>query len=62
MAFATQFCLAHPVVASLIVGLNTEEQVDQVIDAAEGPTPDRAVFDRLLALYDAQGALTAPAV
>jgi len=62
LAFATQFCLAHPVVASLIVGLNTEAQVDQVIDAAEGPTPGRAVFDRLLALYDAQGALTAPAV
>ena len=38
-AFAIQFALAHPIVASLIVGLNTVAQVDQVIDAAAEPAP-----------------------
>lgn len=33
--FALQFCLADPRVTSLVVGLNTEEQVDQVCDAVE---------------------------
>ena len=35
--FALRFALAHPVVSSLIIGLNTVAQVDQVIDAAEEP-------------------------
>ena len=53
-AFAIQFALAHPIVASLIVGLNTVEQVDEVIDAAEQPAP-RSVFDEAAAIFDASG-------
>ncbi|MBV9867701.1 MAG: aldo/keto reductase [Abitibacteriaceae bacterium] len=33
--FALQFCLADPRVTSLVVGLNTEKQVDQACDAVE---------------------------
>lgn len=33
--FALQFCLADPRVTSLVVGLNSEQQVDQVCDAVE---------------------------
>ena len=53
-AFAVQFALAHPIVASLIVGLNTVEQVDEVIDAAEHPAP-RSVFDEAAAIFDVSG-------
>ena len=33
--FALEFCLADPRVTSLVVGLNSEKQVDQVCDAVE---------------------------
>ena len=56
-AFAIQFALAHPIVASLIVGLNTVEQVDQVIDAAADPAP-RRVFDEALSIFDESGPIT----
>ncbi len=56
-AFAIQFALAHPIVASLIVGLNTVEQVDEVIDAAEQPAP-RNVFDEALAIFEQSGLVT----
>ena len=56
-AFAIQFALAHPVVASLIVGLNTVEQVDEVIDAAEQPAP-RIAFDEALAIFEQSGMVT----
>lgn len=52
--FAVRFALAHPLVASLIVGLNTEAQVDEVLDAAADPA-DRALFDRALAIFDEFG-------
>ena len=50
----SRFALAHPVVASLIVGLNTVAQVDQVIDAAAEPL-DRNSFDQALAIFRQQG-------
>ncbi|MCC6458495.1 MAG: aldo/keto reductase [Caldilineaceae bacterium] len=53
--FAIKFGLAHPIVTSLIVGLNTVEQVDQVLDAADGNYPDRALVDEALALYKKYG-------
>ena len=56
-AFAIQFALAHPIVASLIVGLNTVEQVDEVIDAAAEPAP-RSAFDEALALFAEAGPVT----
>ena len=52
--FAIRFALAHPVVASLIIGLNTVAQVDQVIDAAAEPL-DRSFFDQALAIFRQQG-------
>ena len=52
--FAIRFALAHPIVSSLIVGLNTVEQVDEVIDAAAEPA-ERAVFDQALAIFDELG-------
>jgi aryl-alcohol dehydrogenase-like predicted oxidoreductase len=56
-AFAVRFALAHPIVASMIVGLNTVEQVDEVIDAAAEPAP-RSAFDEALALFDDAGPVT----
>ena len=53
--FATQFALIHPIVTSLIVGLNTVEQVDEVLDAADGEYPDREVFDKALEIFNQQG-------
>jgi aryl-alcohol dehydrogenase-like predicted oxidoreductase len=52
--FAIQFALAHPVVASLIVGLNSVAQVDEVIDAAAEPA-GRDVFDAALAIFEEHG-------
>ena len=52
--FAIRFALAHPVVASLIIGLNTVAQVDQVVDAAAEPL-DRGFFDQALAIFRQQG-------
>jgi aryl-alcohol dehydrogenase-like predicted oxidoreductase len=49
--FALQFCLADPRVTSLVVGLNTEAQVDRVCDAVEnltvGPEVPRRVYEAL---------------
>ena len=52
--FAIQFALAHPIVSSLIVGLNTVAQVDEVLDAAAEPA-DRTVFDQALAIFEDLG-------
>ena len=54
-AFAVKFALCHPVVTSLIVGLNSPEQVDGVIDAADGEYPDRTDFDRAWKLFHDRG-------
>ncbi len=56
-AFAIKFALSHPIVSSLIVGLNTPEQVDEILDAADGDYPDRKVFDQALAIFRQHGAL-----
>ena len=51
--FALHFCLADPRVTSLVVGLNTEAQVDSVCDAVEnipfGPEVPRRVYEALKA-------------
>ena len=54
-AFAIQFALIHPVVTSLIVGLNSEQQVDEVIDAASAPALDRSSFDQALRIFNQLG-------
>ena len=54
-AFAIRFALIHPIVTSLIVGLNTPQQVDEVLDAAEGPFPSRVVFDQALRVFETHG-------
>jgi aryl-alcohol dehydrogenase-like predicted oxidoreductase len=56
-AFAIKFALTHPIVTSLIVGLNTPEQVDEILDAANGDYPDRKVFDQALAIFRLHGAV-----
>ena len=48
--FAIRFALAHPIVASLIVGLNTVAQVDELIDAAAEPA-GRELFEQALAIF-----------
>ena len=53
--FAIKFALTHGVVTSLIVGLNTPEQVDQVLDAADGNYPDRRAFDLALDIFRQHG-------
>lgn len=57
-AYTIQFCLSHPIVTSLIVGLNTVAQVDEVLDAADGEYPDLADFETALALYQQHGLVT----
>ena len=51
--FALQFCLADPRITSLVVGLNTEAQVDRACDAVEnipfGPDVPRRVYEALRA-------------
>ena len=58
-AFATKFALIHPLVTSLIVGLNSVEQVDGVVDAADGNYPDRALWDKALAVFQQHGMVDA---
>ncbi len=53
--FAIQFALIHPIVTSLIVGLNTPEQVDEVLDAADGKYPDLKVFHQAMEVYRTHG-------
>jgi aryl-alcohol dehydrogenase-like predicted oxidoreductase len=57
-AFAVKFALIHPLVTSLIVGLNTPEQVDQVIEAANGQYPDRDLWNKSLDLFRQHGMVT----
>ncbi len=53
--FAIKFSLCHPTVTSLIVGLNSVDQVDGVLDAANGKYPDQAVFEKALRIFQQQG-------
>ncbi len=56
-AFATKFALSHPVVTSLIVRLNTPEQVDEILDPADGDYPVKTVLDQALTIFCHHGAL-----
>lgn len=49
--------MSHPVVTSLIVGLNNPEQVDEILDAADGDYPSRTVFDQAQTIFRQNGAL-----
>ena len=53
--FAIKFALSHPIVTSLIVGMNTPHQVDAVLDAADGNYMDRQVFERAWDIFTAHG-------
>jgi aryl-alcohol dehydrogenase-like predicted oxidoreductase len=53
--FAIKFSLCHPTVTSLIVGLNSVEQVDGVLDAVNGDYPDRTVFEKVLNIFQQEG-------
>ena len=53
--FAIKFSLCHPIVTSLIVGLNSLEQVDGVLAAANGDYPDRVVFEKVLNIFQQDG-------
>lgn len=56
--FAIKFALCHPIVTSLIVGLNTPDQVDAVVDAADGHYPDRTLFAKALEIFRIHGPVT----
>ena len=43
--FAIRFSLAHPLIASTVVGINTPQQLHAVLTAVEGPVPDRSILD-----------------
>ena len=49
--FAIRFALAAPVVASVIVGLNTPEQVDGIVAAVEGDFPPFEIVNRARELW-----------
>jgi len=53
--FAVKFALCHPIVTSLVVSMNTVEQVDQVLDAANGDYPGIETFEKALAIFDERG-------
>jgi aryl-alcohol dehydrogenase-like predicted oxidoreductase len=53
--FAIKFSLAHPVVTSLIVGLNSVEQVDQVLDAIDGNYPSSKLVNQAFEIYQKYG-------
>lgn len=53
--FAIKFCLCHPIVTSLIVGLNSTQQVDRVFDAADGDYPPQRVFESAMEIFHNQG-------
>ena len=53
--FAIKFALIHPIVTSLIVGLNTPEQVDEVLDAVDGNYPDQEVFHKAQGIFRQHG-------
>ena len=53
--FTIKFSLCHPTVTSLIVGLNSVEQVNGVLDAANGDYPDRTVFEKVLNVCQQEG-------
>lgn len=50
-SFAIRFVLAAPIVASVIVGLNTPEQVDGIVAAAEEDLPSADVIARAQDLW-----------
>lgn len=50
-AFALRFALASPLVASVIVGLNTPAQVEGVVAAVEGDLPDPSLVGRAYELW-----------
>jgi len=52
-AFALRFALASPLVASVIVGLNSPAQVEGVVAAIEGELPDPSLVDRAHDLWKA---------
>ena len=54
-SFAVRFALIHPIVTSLIVGLNTPAQVDEVLDAAAGKGLERAACERAQEIFRARG-------
>ena len=55
--FAIKFALSHPIVTSLIVSLNTPEQVDGVLDAADGNYPGEEVYEKVLGIFQKHGAV-----
>jgi len=50
-SFAIRFALAAPVVASVVVGLNTPAQVDGILAAADGPYPSMETVKKAQALW-----------
>ncbi len=53
--FAIKFALSHPIVTSVIVGLNTPQQVDGVLDAADGAYLGRGVVEKAFDIFRTEG-------
>ncbi len=51
VSFAIRFALAHPVVASVIVGINTPQQADGLLEAADGKYPPVEVVEQARELW-----------
>lgn len=49
--FALRFSIAHPVIASAIVGMNTPEQVESLVKAVEKPLPSADTVRRVFELW-----------
>ena len=58
--FAMKVTLIHPVAASLIVRLNSPEQLDQALQAADVFYPAQRAFDASQAIFLEQGVVVAP--
>ena len=50
-SFALRALLSTPVMGSLITGMSTAEQVDEIVAAVEGPALAPDVFERAVALW-----------
>ena len=51
--FAIRFSIAHPLIASAIVGMNTPEQVEILVAAVDGPLPPPETMKRMFARWKA---------
>ena len=59
-SFAIRFTLAHPAVASLVVGMNSIDQVNGVIKALDQKIPSQDIVERVRKIASTESALPEP--